>query len=128
MNALYEERMKNKILSAFGIGVILQWLSLFLSYRKLPNAYETINGPVATGGFPFKAFEYPIPPRGHDWPPMDTWPAFFLNLTIWIAIGFVIALSLGKASEKKEVAAAMLLFLTIPLSLFGIFYILFQFD
>ena len=72
--------MKKKIISGLGIGIILQWISLFFSYRELPNAFEDINKPIATGGFPFKAFEYPVPPMGSDWPPVDMWPMFFANL------------------------------------------------
>jgi len=119
--------MKNKIISALGIGVILQWLSLFLSYRELPNAYENINKPIAVGGFPFKIFEYPVPPMGSNWPPIDTWPTFFLNLTIWLVIALIITLLFGKKLENKKVIKTVSI-LAILLSVFGMFYITFKFD
>ena len=115
--------MKNKIISALGIGVILQWLSLFLSYRELPNAYANINNPIAIGGFPFKTFDYPVPPMGSNWPPADTWPTFFLNLAIWLVIAFIIALLLGNKLENKKLFKTIGV-LAILLSVFGIFYII----
>lgn len=119
--------MKNKILSAVSFGVILQWFSLFFSYRELPNAYENINKPIATGGFPFRTFEYPVPPMGSDWPPADTWPTFFLNFAIWLVIGLVISLLFGKKLENKKMIKTIGI-LAVLLSVFGVFYIMFKFD
>lgn len=119
--------MKLKILSALGIGTILQWLSLFFSYRALPNDEYNISKPIATGGFPFKVFDYPVPPMGNDWPPADVWPMFFANLAIWLLVGSLIALLLGKKIENKNIQltiAVSAIFLTI----FGILYIMFKFD
>lgn len=119
--------MRNKIISGLGIGLILQWLSLFFSYRELPNAYEDISRPIATGGFPFKAFEYPVPPMGSDWPPAEMWPMFFLNLAIWLMVGLFIALAVGKRLENQKVFKTIGI-LAILLSVFGIFYIMLKFD
>lgn len=119
--------MKNKILSALSIGVILQWLSIFLSYRELPNAYVDINKPIATGGFPFKAFEYPVPPMGSDWPPVEMWPMFFLNLAIWLAVGLIVAFLLSNKITNQKVFKTIGI-LAILLSVLGIFYIMLMFD
>ena len=119
--------MKNKIISALGIGIILQWLSLFFSYKELPNAYKDINEPIATGGFPFQTFEYPVPPMGSDWPPTDTWPIFFLNLAIWVFIGMLIVLNLNKKLENKKIFY-IINTLAIVLSVLGVFYIMLRFD
>ncbi|NCO04786.1 MAG: hypothetical protein GW939_01405 [Candidatus Magasanikbacteria bacterium] len=119
--------MKKKIISALGIDVILQWLTLFCSYRELPNAFEDINKPIATGGFPFKAFEYPVPPMGSDWPPSDMWPMFFANLAIWLVVGILIALIFGKKLENNKVFKTIGIS-AILLSVIGIFYIMLKFD
>jgi len=119
--------MKNKILSITSVRTILHWLSLFFSYKKLPNAYENINEPIATGGFPLKIFEYPVPPMGNDWPPTDTWPTFFLNLGVWIIIGLIISLILGKKTEDKKILK-IINTSAIILSILGMFYITLKFD
>lgn len=119
--------MRHKILSALGLGVIFQWLSLFFSYRELPNTFEDIKTPIATGGFPFKAFEYPFPPMGNNWPPLKAWPIFFLNLIIWIIISAIIVFLLGKKIENKKIVTIIGILATV-LSLFGIFYITLKFD
>ncbi|EKE05561.1 MAG: hypothetical protein ACD_19C00217G0001 [uncultured bacterium] len=119
--------MKNKIISGLKIGIILQWLSLFFSYQKLPNAFEDINKPIATGGFPFKVFEYPVSPMGNNWPPSDMWPMFFANLAIWLVVGILIALIFGKKLENNKVFKTITLS-AIILSIIGILYIMLKFD
>ncbi|MFA5360152.1 MAG: hypothetical protein WC349_04315 [Patescibacteria group bacterium] len=117
--------MKNKIISIISLGVILNWLSLFFSYRRLPNI--DINQPFATGGFPLKIFTYPFPPMGHDWPPAGDWPIFFLNLLIWLAAVFLISFLFGKKMASRKTMAALVISAAV-LSLIGIFYIVLKFD
>jgi len=117
--------MKNKIISIVSLGVSLNWLSLFFSYRRLQNI--NINQIFATGGFPFKVFEYPFPPMGHDWPPAGAWPLFFVNLFIWIAFVSLIIFFTGKKMENRTMMS-FLAISAIVLSLFGIFYIMLKFD
>lgn len=120
--------MRRKIIASISLGVIAQWLSLFFSYKKLPSAYQNIiDQPIATGGWPLKIFEYPFPPMGHDWPPVGDWPMFFLNLLIWIAIGFMLTLFLGKKLVGKRILI-YLIFSAIILSVLGLFYIMIKFD
>ncbi|MFA7088036.1 MAG: hypothetical protein WC146_01705 [Patescibacteria group bacterium] len=120
--------MKNKIISAVSIGVILQWLSLFFSYRKLPNFFQgNISQPIATGGFPLNIFKYPVPPMGNNWPPVNSWPMFILNLLIWLVIAFSFALLLGKTMKNRKVMAASVIF-AIILCLLGTLYIMIKFD
>jgi hypothetical protein len=120
--------MKNKIISVISIGVILNWLSLFFSCRKLPNFYQgDISQPIATGGFPLKIFEYPVPPMGNDWPPVNSWPMFILNLIIWLLVAWLISRSLGKKMANRR-AMAIFIISAVVLSLFGIFYIMLKFD
>jgi len=117
--------MKNKIISIVSLGVSLNWLSLFFSYHRLQNI--NINQVFATGGFPLKVFEYPLPPMGHDWPPLGTWPIFFVNLFIWIAFAFLIVFLTGKKMENRK-RMAISVISALVLSLFGIFYIMLTFD
>ncbi len=119
--------MKNKLVLTISIGLILQWLSLFFSYRELPDAFKDTSQPIATAGFPFKTFEYPVPPLGSDWPPPDAWPAFFLNLAIWLLAGLIITLLAGK-QLKNSTAIKFFSILALLLSAFGVFYIMFKFD
>lgn len=119
--------MKNRIVFTMSIGVILQWLSLFFSYSELPNAYQDINNHIATGGFPLKIFEYPVPLMGSDWPPTNTWPTFFLNFAIWLAVGLLISILLDKKLENKRLIKSLGI-LAILLSVIGIFYIMLKFD
>ena len=119
--------MKNKILPAISLGVILQWLSLFLSYRQLPDAFEDVQKPIAAGGFPLKIFEYPAHPMGGGWPPAEMWPAFFLNLGIWCAVGFVLTLLFSKKLDNKKAQAALIATALI-LTLMGCLYLVLLFD
>jgi hypothetical protein len=120
--------MKNKIISVISIGVILNWLSLFFSCRKLPNFYQgDISQPIATGGFPLKIFEYPVSPMGNNWPPTSSWPMFIINLLIWLAVAFLILALFGKKIKSQKVMAVSVISAVI-LSLLGILYIMIKFD
>lgn len=119
--------MKNKIVSIISLSIILQWLSLFFSYQKLSQITRDLTEPFATGGFPLKIFEYPVPPMGHDWPPAETWPMFFLNLLLWLILSFFILFFIKKDffTNKKS----LLLFgLACFFTLIGIFYLMLLFD
>lgn len=117
--------MKNKIISIISLGISLNWLSLFFSYHKLQNT--DINQAIAMGGFPFKVFEYPFPPMGHDWPPLEALPIFFTNLFIWILLTWLIVILTGKKMENRKMMAIFVIS-AIVLSLLGIFYIMLRFD
>ncbi len=117
--------VKNKIISIISLGISLNWLSLFFSYHRFQNV--NINQVFATGGFPFKVFEYPVPPMGHDWPPLDTWPVFFVNLFAWILFAWLIYFLTGKKMENWKMMK-LLIIAAIILSLVGIFYIMLNFD
>ena len=67
--------MRKKIISIISLGIVLNWLSIFFSYKKPGNL--DINQSIGTGGFPLKIFSYPFPPMGHDWPPLEAWSIFF---------------------------------------------------
>lgn len=119
------KKIKNKIIFIISLGISLNWLSLFFSYRRLQNI--NINQIFATGGFPFKVFEYPFPPMGHDWPPIGAWPLFFVNLFIWLAFACLIVFLISKKVENRKIIT-FLIISAIVLSLLGIFYIMLKFD
>lgn len=120
--------MKNKIIPIVSLGISLNWLSLFFSYSRLPNFYQgNISQPIATGGFPLKIFEYPVPPMGSDWPPISAWPMFILNLIIWLFVAFIISWLLNKKVENRKVMIISII-LAIVLSILGLLYIMLKFD
>lgn len=132
MVAAYAEKkfkiipMKSKAVFTICSGTILLWISLFLSYRELSDV-QGIYKPVATGGFPLRVFEYPVPPMGGNWPPQDNWILFFLNFAVWLIVGFVLSLLFGKKLENKKIMNALII-LAILFSAFGLLYIRIKFD
>ncbi len=132
MAAVYTEKklkiipMKNKALFTICSGTILLWISLFLSYRELPDVQD-IYKPMAISGFPLRAFEYPFPVMGGNWPPQDNWVLFLLNFAIWLIVGFVLSLLFGKRLENKKIMNALII-LTILFSSLGLLYIRIKFD
>lgn len=117
----------NKIISGISLGIILHWISLFLSTQKISNADNDIYEPAATGGFPLKIYEYPHSAMGNDHPPLDTWPLFFLNLFIWIIIGLIFSMFLNKKIEDKKIIK-ILVALAIIMSILGKIFLLTKFD
>jgi len=117
--------MKNKIIPIVSLGISLNWLSLFFSYHQLQSI--NINQVFATGGFPLKVFEYPFPPMGHDWPPVESWPIFFVNLLIWVGLASLIVFLTGKKMKNRKIMSSLIIS-AIILSLLGIFYIMLKFD
>ena len=108
------------------LGIIAQWATLFLSYRRFPNV-SSISDIYAVGGFPLQYFEYPFPPMGSDWPSLSMWGWFIVNLLIWISLAhLVIPFIKVDFSEKKMDNA--LLTLAITLSIIGFMYIKLHFD
>lgn len=105
----------------FGIGAVLLWTSLFLSYRG--NALYQ-----ASGGFPFIAFHYPVPSMGNDAPPIEQWPFFFANLLIWFGIAATVVRFVTPRMKASDRIAAAILLIGIVSSIVGLLYIIMQFD
>lgn len=118
---------KNRLIFIVSSGVLLLWSSLFFSYQKSPNAFNDITKPIATGGFPFKVFYYPVPPMGSDWPPSASWYPFFLNLVIWLGVGLLISILVQKKLNNNKLLTALSI-LAVTVSIFGLLYIMFLFD
>ena len=121
--------MKNKLITAICGGITFQWLSLFLSYKKLPTVINQnlLDQPIATGGFPLKIFSYPAPAMGNNWPPADACPIFLLNLGIWIAITALLLFLFNKKLKNKKLTKKSIIS-ALVLSLIGLFYLMIKFD
>ena len=117
--------IRNITMTVLSLGVIMMWLSLFLSYQELPNAND-LSRPIAIGGFPITVFEYPPGALGNDEPPIDSWGLFYLNLGFWIIIGAVIAILLRKYLNRKIFYTFFIT--SIVISIFGLGYLFIKFD
>ena len=102
------------------------WISLVVSYQNLPDAYDNLSKPVATGGFPITVFEYPPGAMGSNVPPVESWGLFYLNLFFWIVIGTGVAILLRKCLNKKR--SYIFLVASIIISIYGLGYLLLKFD
>ena len=110
---------------ALSSGIIMMWIALFISCRDLPDIYD-LSKPVATGGFPITAFEYPPGALGSNVPPGNTWKLFYLNLFFWIVIGAGVAILLRRHLNKKRL---FLFFVaSVIISIYGLGYLLLKFD
>ncbi len=115
----------NITIAALSLGVVMMWIALFISHQDLPDIYG-LSKPVATGGFPITAFEYPPGALGNNNPPVDSWGLFYLNLYFWIVIGASISVLLRKHLNKKK--SYIFLAASIVMSIYGLGYLLLKFD
>ena len=117
--------IRNIIIAALSLGIMMMWVALFISDQKLPNGND-LTKPEAAGGFPIMGFEYPPPALGGNTPPLDSWGLFYLNLVFWIVAGASIAIIFRKYSNKQTLfnlfAASFLV------SLYGLGYLFAKFD
>lgn len=118
--------IRNITIVTLSLGVIMMWVALFASSRELPGPYNNLNNPVAMGGFPIMAFEYPPGALGSNNPPINTWGLFYLNLCFWIVIGLGIAMLLRKHLNKKRVYIFFVI--NIIISIYGLGYLFLKFD
>lgn len=112
-------------ITALSSGIIMMWISLVISYQNLPDIYN-LSKPIATGGFPITAFEYPPGALGSDVPPVDSWGLFYHNLFFWIIIGTSIAILLRKHLNKK--ISFIFFIASIIMSIYGLGYLFLKFD
>lgn len=120
--------VRNIAISVLSLGIIMMWLSLFVSYQGLLyNHIDFSNpAPAALGGFPITAFEYPPGALGGDVPPFDTWGLFYLNLIFWIVVGVVVA-ALFRQKIIKQLPFK-LFSASVLISLYGLGYLFVKFD
>ena len=119
------KNIRNITMAALSLGVIMMWTSLVVSHQDLPDIYN-LSKPVATGGFPIIAFEYPPGALGNNVPPVDSWGLFYLNLCFWIVVGASVAMLLRKYLNKKIFYISLIA--SIIISIYGLGYILLKFD
>lgn len=117
--------VRNITIAALSLGIIMMWMALFVSNQKLPN-YNDLTQPEARGGFPVTAFEYPPAALGGNFPPIDSWGLFYLNLVFWIIAGASIAVIFCKYSNKQTLFN--LFAASFIVSLYGLGYLFAKFD
>lgn len=115
----------------FSLATIGLWISLFFSYHSLPGGGVIIpNVPYtigSTGGWPFTAFRYPLPPMGGDYVPNESFFSFFFNFVFWAVLaGLALMLVPKKIVDRMNDGGAAILagFITFV----GILYLLIRFD
>lgn len=121
------QKVRAHLVAAVGVllGVFGLWGSLIISRHLLPNPSANA---YAVAGFPLQAFTYPIPPMGSDFVPREMWSPFFFNLFIWMVIGLVLAILLPRFVARFERRLWVVPVLIGLISLYGLAYLLFQFD
>lgn len=115
-----------------GLALIGLWVSLWLSYRPVPlpaDAPLFAQPPptVGTGGFPFLAFDYPVPPMGNDHPPASSLFPFAVDVVFWIAVACLLAWAVPKRFFIP-VVERVIIGLSLVLTFFGLGYLLIKFD
>jgi hypothetical protein len=119
------------------LGYVLTWISLILSYRE--NSLFNPSGEAgalrfditdpttvfATGGWPFKVYDYPVPPMGPG--PEQSELPFLANFVVWTAISCLI-FYLVKENKLPKRIDEKLVALAIVMTVVGFVYLLFKFD
>ncbi len=123
----------NRIISIIGLTIVCLWVSLFVSYKKIepPLSWDgDINSIpfVATGGFPFRAFEYPIPPLGNDFPPQDSWLPFFYNFIFWLITINMIMLITSRKIRLNLFTSTLFMVAAFFFTFLGFVYLMIQYD
>ncbi len=120
--------MRTIATTALSLGIIMMWISLFVSYQRLPYNYIDFSNPApaALGGFPITAFEYPPGALGSDEPPINTWSLFYLNLVFWIIVGTGVVMMSRKYLNNR--VPFKLFGASVIISLYGLGYLFLKFD
>ncbi|OGY78755.1 MAG: hypothetical protein A3B74_03125 [Candidatus Kerfeldbacteria bacterium RIFCSPHIGHO2_02_FULL_42_14] len=123
------KHIRMTVILSMCLGIILTWFSLMLSYQEIPNNINVLEKPIASGGFPLKAFEYPHPPMGADFPPIQTWSLFYKNFFFWLLVSVpMIMLLRSKISKVIFMRTALILTLSLWVTAGGLGYLLLKFD
>lgn len=122
-------------LGVMSLAAIGQWWSLFMSYQQLPLPknihdinFDITSIPFASGGFPFKVFEYPFGAGGSDMPPISAWPTFFLNYLIWVLIAASVWLLLPRKIKENKKLVSVIGVYSFLITFYGLMYVMLQFD
>lgn len=116
------------VLSVISWGIILQWLSIWTTYRDTGVDFQDYNSVMATAGFPLKVFDFPFPPMGSDRVPIEMWKPFYINYVIWMVVGVVIYFLIPKKIKTHVTYAPAIIMITLYLTVYSLGKILFAFD
>ena len=123
---------------ALCLAIILTWLSLWFSYRTQTysdqavtdylNSSLALKAPIAArAGFPLTTFYFPVPPLGNDIPDQGSFFPFALNVMLWFLFSFYFLHYLPKKWLKQKFEQG-LVYSAFVLSLFGLFWVILQYD
>lgn len=120
--------VQNITIAVSSLGIVMMWISLFISNHELPYNYINFSNPApaALGGFPITVFEYPPAALGSNVPPVDSWGLFYLNFIFWIIIGAAMSIALRKHFSRQ--VSFKLFAASIIISLYGLGYLMLKFD
>jgi len=111
------------------LGSMALWVSLFVSTMPTRQAFPLDPYSIkADAGFPLTAFRYPHPPMGHDVPPYEMWPAFFVNYVFWLALAFIAVRLLRPRIVGSQKALAIIGVAMVLVNLYGLGDTLLKFD
>lgn len=116
----------SKALTVLSGGIILQWLSIWTSYRMVGG--KDYEGPMATAGFPFKVFDFPYSPMGGDNVPIEMWKPFYINYVIWMVIGVIGYFLLPKKITSHKLFSPAIITISLYLTVYSLGKIVFAFD
>ncbi len=117
----------------FSLAVILQCLSIFVSYQKISYPQKMNNEtvyslPEAKAGFPLSTFEFPFPPMGNDHVPSSMWLNFYINYGIWLLVAIILYPFIPKRFKNQSSAVLVLSVVAITTFFFSLGWIIWQFD
>ncbi|HBR80465.1 MAG: hypothetical protein UX09_C0001G0046 [Candidatus Uhrbacteria bacterium GW2011_GWE2_45_35] len=125
--------LKLRVVSILCLAWVTNWISLIASFRLnpvysdqfLPLDLNNQNSIYATGGFPFKVYDYPRPPMGPG--PEQSELPFVLNFVFWlVVIALVFWFFKGRSDNKNLVfVSTVAAFFS---TLIGVGYLLLKFD
>ncbi len=121
------------IIVIFSLAIILQCLSIFVSYHTISYPKEMSNEhvyslPHARSGFPLSTFEFPFPPMGNDHVPSSMWLNFYINYGIWLLVAIILYPFIPKRFKNQSSAVIVLLVVGITTLFFSLGWIVWQFD
>jgi hypothetical protein len=123
---------------AIALALITSWLTLWVSYSRIPGAtgdvsryWQTGNAGdipvVAKAGFPFTVFYYPPAPMGNEIPPSGSGFPFALNTMIYFSLFWAI-LNLIPKRLLTYLFERGVIILAFIITFFGLFLTIMAFD
>jgi len=126
--------LKVREISIFCFAWSANWFSLIASFCLNPSFSKSsvvpfdLNNPnsiYATGGFPFKVYDYPLPPMGPG--PEQSEIPFLMNFIFWLLVTILFFLLLKKQADNKKIMAVSITAAVLS-TVIGLVYLVLKFD